>query len=70
MTAIGIGGGFLGPVWMNWARQLTGDYQRGLLLLAVPSIVAGVLILWLNRLAAKATAFRVEDMRRHEHSAS
>ena len=44
MTAIGIGGGFLGPVWMGWARDLTGDYQRGLLLLAVPSAVAAALI--------------------------
>ncbi len=53
MTAIGIGGGFLGPAWMNWARQLTGDYQRGLLLLAVPSIVAGGLILWLKRIQGR-----------------
>jgi len=49
MTAIGIGGGFLGPAGMGWARDLTGDYQRGLLLLAVPSVLAAGLIWWLSR---------------------
>jgi ACS family tartrate transporter-like MFS transporter len=56
INMIGIGGGLLGPVWMGWARDLTGDYQRGLLLLAVPSVVAAGLIWWLerNRRGAKA----------------
>lgn len=49
MTAIGIGGGFLGPVGMGWAREVTGDYQRGLLLLAVPSMIAAGLIFLLGK---------------------
>ncbi len=48
VNMIGIGGGFLGPVWMGWARDLTGDYQRGLMLLAVPSAVAAGLMLALR----------------------
>ncbi len=50
MTAIGIPGGFLGPVCMGWARDLTGDYQRGLLLLTIPSMIAASLVWWLSRL--------------------
>ncbi len=49
MTAIGIGGGFLGPVWMGRARDLTGNYQRGLLSLALPSLVAAALIARMQR---------------------
>jgi ACS family tartrate transporter-like MFS transporter len=44
MTAIGIAGGFLGPVWIGWARDLTGDYQRGLLFLALPAVLAAGLV--------------------------
>ena len=49
ITGIGIGGGFLGPYWMGRARDLTGDYQRGLLTLAIPSAAAAVLVLILRR---------------------
>ena len=31
MNTIGILGGFVGPHWMGFARDLTGNYQRGLL---------------------------------------
>ena len=53
ITAIGIGGGFLGPVWMGWARDLTGDYQHGLLLLALPSLLAAGIVWWLGRRAER-----------------
>lgn len=49
ITAIGIPGGFLGPYWMGVARELTGNYQRGLLTLAIPSALAAVFILLLGR---------------------
>jgi ACS family tartrate transporter-like MFS transporter len=49
ITAIGIGGGFLGPYWMGRARDWTGDYQRGLLTLAIPSAVAAGVVWWLGR---------------------
>jgi hypothetical protein len=39
---------------MGWARDLTGDYQRGLLSLAIPSIVAAGLIWALGQRSAEA----------------
>ena len=57
ITAIGIPGGVIGPMWMGWARQLTGDYQRGLLTLAIPSALAAGFIFALARLKpSNATA--------------
>ena len=49
ITAIGIAGGVIGPWWMGHARDLTGDYQRGLLTLAIPSVLAAASIAWLRR---------------------
>ena len=49
ITGLGIAGGFIGPAWMGWARDFTGDYQRGLLTLAIPSAMAGGFIFWLSR---------------------
>jgi ACS family tartrate transporter-like MFS transporter len=40
MNMIGMIGGFLGPYWMGVARDLTGDYQRGLLTLTLPGLAA------------------------------
>jgi len=39
MNMIGILGGFVGPYWMGIAKDLTGDYRRGLLTMAVPMLV-------------------------------
>jgi ACS family tartrate transporter-like MFS transporter len=50
IVAIGIPGGVIGPIWMGWARQLTGDYQRGLLTLAIPCIFAAALVFLLAHL--------------------
>ena len=49
VVAIGIPGGTIGPIWMNRARELTGDYQRGLLTLAIPSALAAAIIFILAR---------------------
>ena len=48
ITGIGIAGGFIGPYWMGRARDLTGNYQRGLLTLAIPSFAAAAII-WAMR---------------------
>ncbi len=58
MTAVGIAGGFIGPYWMGWARDFTGDYQRGLLTLALPSALAAGLVWWLARRGRRALALR------------
>jgi ACS family tartrate transporter-like MFS transporter len=31
-------GGFLGPYFIGFAKDLTGDYQRGLLLMSLPML--------------------------------
>ncbi len=58
MTTIGALGGFVGGYWMGKARDLTGDYQYGLLTLALPSIVAAVILLAFRR-HARRTAVAV-----------
>jgi len=50
INMIGMFGGFIGPYWMGVARQLTGDYQRGLLTLAIPSALAAGIMLILSRI--------------------
>jgi len=46
--AISMTGGFLGPYAFGLVRQATGDYSHGLLMLAVPSLLAGLIILMLR----------------------
>jgi ACS family tartrate transporter-like MFS transporter len=45
ITTIGIVGGFTGPYWMGLMKDLTGNYQRGLITLAIPAFVAAALML-------------------------
>ena len=40
MNTIGILGGFVGPFGMGLAKDYTGAYQPGLLMLVIPSLVA------------------------------
>jgi ACS family tartrate transporter-like MFS transporter len=47
-NTIAIMGGFLGPYWMGRAKDFTGNYQSGLLTLAIPTF-AGVAILLVMR---------------------
>jgi ACS family tartrate transporter-like MFS transporter len=53
MNTIGMLGGFLGPYWMGTAKDLTGNYQRGLLTLTVPALIAFGLTLWMRRTARR-----------------
>jgi ACS family tartrate transporter-like MFS transporter len=45
ITTIGIVGGFTGPYWMGLMRDLTGNYQRGLITLAIPGLAAAAIML-------------------------
>jgi ACS family tartrate transporter-like MFS transporter len=47
-NTIGILGGFIGPYWMGHAKDFTGNYQSGLLTLAIP-MLAGAAILFVMR---------------------
>jgi ACS family tartrate transporter-like MFS transporter len=55
MNTVGMIGGFVGPYWMGIAKDLTGDYQRGLLTLTLPSL-AGAGIMMLMRRDAQRVA--------------
>jgi len=56
MNTVGMLGGFLGPYWMGIARDLTGDYQRGLLTLTLPSLVAAGIMYWMMVQARRAVS--------------
>jgi len=51
MNTIGMIGGFIGPYWMGIAKDLTGDYQHGLLTLTAPCLTAAGILLWMRRSA-------------------
>jgi ACS family tartrate transporter-like MFS transporter len=49
INMIGILGGFIGSYWMGFARDLTGNYQRGLLTMTAPMLAAAAIMLHLRR---------------------
>jgi ACS family tartrate transporter-like MFS transporter len=49
INMIGILGNFIGSYWMGFARDLTGNYQRGLLTMAAPMVAAAAIMLYLRR---------------------
>jgi ACS family tartrate transporter-like MFS transporter len=53
ITTIGIVGGFTGPYWMGLMKDLTGNYQRGLITLVVPGLVAAAIMLVVRRSALR-----------------
>jgi len=50
INMIGIMGGFLGPLWMGWAKDHTKSDQLGMVALTLPSIVAIGIILNMRRI--------------------
>ena len=52
-NTIAIIGGFVGPYWMGRARDFTGNYQAGLLTLAVPAIAGAAILLVMRRQAIR-----------------
>jgi ACS family tartrate transporter-like MFS transporter len=51
-----IAGGFLGPYWMGWMRELTGGYAVGLGSLCVPWLMMAAGIAWVTRPRREAAA--------------
>ncbi len=49
VNTLGIIGGFVGPYWMGFAKDLTGNHQRGLLTLSVPMLAAAGIMLYMHR---------------------
>lgn len=57
INMLGILGGYIGPHWMGFARDLTGGYQRGLLTLTIPLAVAGGILLSLRGLDRRSAQY-------------
>ncbi|HXP78645.1 MAG TPA: MFS transporter [Verrucomicrobiae bacterium] len=53
-NTIAIVGGFLGPYWMGRAKDFTGNYQTGLLTLAVPALGGAAILLVMRHQAIRA----------------
>lgn len=49
INMMAIVGGFVGPYWMGWMRELTGGYAVGLGSLCVPWLVMAAGIAWVTR---------------------
>src|SRR5271163_1700781 len=58
MNTIGIMGGFLGPYWMGLAKDFTGTYQPGLLMLVIPGMVGAATIFMMRAKSYKSVAGR------------
>jgi MFS transporter, ACS family, tartrate transporter len=58
-NTIAIVGGFLGPYWMGRAKDFTGNYQTGLLTLAVPAIAGAGILLFMRNLAIRIRGQKV-----------
>jgi ACS family tartrate transporter-like MFS transporter len=50
INMIGMLGGFLGPYWIGFAKDLTGDYQHGLLLMTPVMLMAAAIMLYLRQI--------------------
>jgi MFS transporter, ACS family, tartrate transporter len=48
-NTIAIVGGFLGPYWMGRAKDFTGNYQTGLLTLAIPAFAGTAMALYMRK---------------------
>jgi ACS family tartrate transporter-like MFS transporter len=58
ISAVATLGGFIGPYWMGLAKDLTGSYQRGLLTLTVPALVAAFMLFVMRHGAAEQKMIR------------
>jgi MFS transporter, ACS family, tartrate transporter len=57
-NTIAIVGGFLGPYWMGRAKDFTGNYQTGLLTLAIPAFAGTAIALFMRSRAARSQGLR------------
>jgi ACS family tartrate transporter-like MFS transporter len=62
MNTIGILGGFVGPYWMGIAKDLTGYYQRGLLIMSLPMFIAAGIMLHLRPARSHAASAAVPSL--------
>jgi ACS family tartrate transporter-like MFS transporter len=55
VNTLGITGGFLGPYWMGFAKDLTSNYQRGLITLSFPMLAAAGIMLYMRYQAQRTS---------------
>jgi ACS family tartrate transporter-like MFS transporter len=48
-------GGFVGPYFMSWLKDITGNYQRGLFILSIPMFIDAAIMVYLGRKAMRPT---------------
>jgi ACS family tartrate transporter-like MFS transporter len=53
INMIAITGGFLGPYFIGFAKDLTGDYQRGLRLMGLPMLLGTAIMFYLRHHARR-----------------
>ncbi|HYL63275.1 MAG TPA: MFS transporter [Candidatus Methylomirabilis sp.] len=53
-NTIAIVGGFVGPYWMGRAKDFTGNYQTGLLTLAIPAFAGAAILLFMRNRAMRS----------------
>jgi MFS transporter, ACS family, tartrate transporter len=63
MNMVGMLGGFIGPYWMGVTKDFFGNYQRGLLTLALPSLGAASIMLIMLRQSRRAGLIECEKIR-------
>ena len=60
VNTIGILGGFVGPYWMGIAKDLTGNYRRGLLTMVAPMLIGAGIMLYLRWQSQRPAAPMIE----------
>ncbi|MDP9014203.1 MAG: MFS transporter [Pseudomonadota bacterium] len=59
MNSVGILGGFAGPYWVGFAKDLTGNEQRGMVPMVTPMLMGAGTMLYLRYRAKRPKALRV-----------
>jgi ACS family tartrate transporter-like MFS transporter len=54
INTLSILGGFVGPYFMGFLKDLTGNYQRGLVILSIPMLLCAAIMFYLGRQALHA----------------
>jgi ACS family tartrate transporter-like MFS transporter len=62
MNMIGMIGGFLGPYFVGFAKDLTGDYQRGLLFMSLPMLLGGAIMFYLRAATCRRTSRAAQSL--------
>ena len=54
INTLSILGGFVGPYFMGFLKDVTGNYQRGLVILSIPMLLCAAIMVYLGRKSLRA----------------